>query len=309
MEKWRSPVAALLAALLLAACGGGGGGTSTNSSVGTPAVTDPGAPASTGNTATDGYNWFNYRRAQLGLSTLTRNSLINTAAQGHSDYQRTNNVVTHEQTQGQPGFTGVSLLDRLRAAGYTLSGSYSAGEVISATSSTSGAYQAEELITAIYHRFVIFEPIFREIGTGAATTSGGYTYFTADFAVVNGYSGLGTGKFVGYPYDGQTGVPLNFYSDQESPDPVPNQNEVGYPISVHADGTSSVTVQSFSVAPRGGSALSTRLLSLAAGTSTTGSAAAIVPLAPLKSGTIYDVSFSGTVGGVAVSRSWSFTTK
>jgi hypothetical protein len=35
---------------------------------------------------------------------------------------------------------------------------------------------------------------------------------------------------------------------------VPNQNEVGYPISVHADINNPVLVQSFTVAPRGGTA-------------------------------------------------------
>ncbi len=313
MQNWRLSVAALLSSALLAACGGGGGDTSavTGPTTTTPPVTqEPGAPTLTGNTATDGYNWFNYRRAQAGLSTLTRNSRIDTAAQGHSDYQRINRTITHEQTPGLSGFTGVSLTDRLKAAGYVLSGSYSAGEVISATTSGSGFYQAEELITAIYHRYVIFEPVFKEIGTGAATIPGSYTYFTADFAAVNGLSGLGAGKFIVYPVSNQTGVPANFFSDSESPDPVPGQNEVGYPISVHADSGKLVTVQSFTVAPRGGTALSTRLLSAAAGTNETNtSAAAIVPLAPLKSATVYDVSFSGTVGGVAVSRNWSFTTK
>ncbi|WP_343732654.1 CAP domain-containing protein [Duganella sp.] len=312
MQNWRLSVAALLSSALLAACGGGGGDTSavTGPPTTNPPVTqEPGAPTLTGNTATDGYNWFNYRRAQAGLSTLARNARIDTAAQGHSDYQRINRTITHEQTQGLGGFTGVSLTDRLKAAGYVLSGSYSAGEVISATTSGSGFYQAEELITAIYHRFVIFEPVFKEIGTGAATIPGSYTYFTADFAAVNGLSGLGAGRFIVYPVSNQTGVPANFFSDSESPDPVPNQNEVGYPISVHADSGSLVTVQNFTVTPRGGTALSTRLLSAAAGTSQTTSAAAIVPLVPLKSATVYDVSFSGTVGGVAVSRSWSFTTK
>jgi hypothetical protein len=38
-------------------------------------------------------------------------------------------------------------------------------------------------------------------------------------------------------------------------------------------------------------------------------AAAIIPLAPLAAGTTYDVSFSGTVDGTALSKSWSFTTK
>ena len=64
---------------------------------------------------------------------------------------------------------------------------------------------AEELITAIYHRFVIFEPIFKELGSGAATTSAGYTYFTTDFAANNGY-GAGISGLVVWPYSGQVSV-------------------------------------------------------------------------------------------------------
>jgi hypothetical protein len=93
---------------------------------------------------------------------------------------------------------------------------------------------------------------------------------------------------------------------------VANQDEVGYPISVHADsgrGGAGVVVRSFTVAPRGGSALSTLLLSSATDSRTTSSAAAIIPLAPLRRGTVYDVSFDGSVNGVAAPRTWSFTTR
>ncbi|MES2164256.1 MAG: CAP domain-containing protein [Pseudomonadota bacterium] len=304
---------ALLLALLLSACGGGGGA-STSTGVAPPDLTQaPGAPAYTGNTALDGYNWINYRRALLGLSVLARNARIDAAAQSHSDYQRLNNSVTHEQTPGLPGFTGVTLADRLKTAGYQIPLPYAIGEVISATSNPSGFYQAEELITAIYHRFVMFEPVFKEIGTGAATTSASYTYFTADLTAVGGYgAGLGAGRIVNYPAANQSGVPVNFFSDSESPDPVPGRNEVGYPISVHADTVRTgvgVTVQSFTVAPRGGAALEVRLLSHAADALTPETAAAIVPLAPLKNATVYDVSFSGVVAGVPVTRNWSFTTR
>jgi hypothetical protein len=98
-------------------------------------------------------------------------------------------------------------------------------------------------------------------------------------------------------------------SDSESPDPVPNLNEVGYPISVHADISATVTVTRFTVRPRGGADLSVRLLARAVDPDTPQSAAAIVPLAKLTAGTTYDVSFSGTVDSVAVTRNWSFTTK
>ena len=313
-ERWPSGLMALLLAAALAACGGGGGGSSPASNSGNGSTDtlqqEPGAPAMTGNTATDGANWINYRRRQVGLGALSDNGKLDTAAQGHANYLRTNNTVTHTQTAGQPGFTGATLGDRLAGAGYGLVRPFAYGEVISATSDSSGFYQAEELIAAIYHRFVMFEPLFREIGTGAATTSGGYTYFVADMATSGGYGpSVGAGKVVVYPFNNQARVPVNFFSDNESPDPVPSQNEVGYPVSVHADITSVLTVQSFSIQPRGGSALAVRLLSKALDSDTPPSAAAIIPLAVLSAGTTYDVSFSGTVDGVAVSRSWSFSTQ
>ena len=307
------PAAVVLFAALLAGCGGGSdSGTASSSNTATSPLPQPGAPTLTGNTALDGFNWINYRRAQLGLSVLARNSQVDTAALGHSNYLRLNNTVSHDQTVGAPGFTGAELTNRLAATGYTLNGRYAIGEVISATKQTSGFYQAEELITAIYHRFVMFEPVFKEVGTGATTIPGGYTYFTADLTAVNGLgAGIGMGRLVNYPVDKQTNVPIIFFSDTESPDPVPNQNEVGFPISVHADtggGGAGVVVRSFTITPRGGNALSTRLLSSATDSRTTASAAAIIPLAPLSRGTIYDVSFDGTVDGVSAPRTWSFTT-
>lgn len=301
---------------LLAACGGGGGDSSTGSgnvdaasTVAAPII-ENGAPQTTGNTATDGFNRTNFRRQQLGLGILTRNASIDSAAQGHSNYQKANNVITHEQTAGAPGFTGATLKDRLAAAGYALTIPYAYGEVISASGDTSGANAAEDLITAIYHRFVMFEPRFLEAGAGAATASGGYTYFTLNLASTRGLgSGLGQGNFIHYPVAGQQNVLTNFYSDYETPDPVSDRNEVGYPVSIHADITSTVTVQSFSIAPRGGASLPVKLLSHASDANTVQSVAAIVPLSPLAPKTTYDVQFTGTVDGVAATRAWSFSTR
>jgi hypothetical protein len=218
-------------------------------------------------------------------------------------------VVSHDETVGKTGFTGKDTFDRVKAAGYTFNGGYT-GEVISATSSGSGFYMAEELITAIYHRFVIFEPKFRDIGTGAATNGSGYTYFTANFTAntTNG-TGIGNGAMVTWPANNQALVPTNFLSDNESPDPVANVNEVGYPISVHADIGATIAVSSFTVRARGGSDLNVKLMKPSGDVHTSSSVAAIIPLAVLRSGTTYDVTFSGTVNGLAANRSWSFTTK
>ncbi len=242
---------------------------------------------------------------------LTRAPIVDTAAQGHSDYQRINNTITHDQIADRSGFTGVTVFDRLRAAGYVFNGSYAYGEVISAANSQSGQYLAEELITAIYHRFVIFEPRFKEIGAGSATTGAGRTYFTTNFAANNGFgTGLGVGNVAIWPANGQTGMPRNFFSNNEVPDPVAELNEVGYPISVHADIEATLSVTSFTVRERGAAAdLSVKLLASPADTYAPKSAASIVPLAVLKSSTIYDVSFTGSSGGRAVSKTWSFTTR
>lgn len=308
MGRLHTTLAALVTAWALVACGGGGSSPAVVPPTPVSPV-EPGSPAATGNIATDAVNWVNFRRGQSGLPVLPRNALIDLAAQRHSSYQQLN-TVTHEQEAGKPGFTGVTLADRLTQVNY-LAGSYFIGEVISASTSNSGAYLTEELITAIYHRFVMYEPKFKEVGAGSVTGGNGYSILTINFAANNGLgAGIGAGNLSTWPVNAQTGVTRNFMSDFESPDPVANQNEVGYPVSVHADGDLSLTVTSFTIQPRGGSTVSVKLLSAASDAAhTPKSAAAIIPLAVLAPSTIYDVSFSGTLGGIPVVKSWSFTTK
>jgi hypothetical protein len=218
--------------------------------------------------------------------------------------------VSHDEIPGKPGFTGVGPQERLAAAGYTFaSGNRAYGEVISASTNGTGFGMAEELITAIYHRFAIFEPQFKEIGTGSAITGAGYTYFTSDFTANNGFGpGIGRGVLVNWPYDGQTQVTRNFFSDSEAPDPVAGMNEVGYPVSVQGDITAVLTVQTFTIQPRGGMPLDVRLLQHATDPETPDSAAAIIPLAPLRAGTTYDVTFVGSADAIPVTKRWAFTT-
>ncbi|RZA33408.1 MAG: CAP domain-containing protein [Lysobacteraceae bacterium] len=319
VPRWRSLIALLTAASTLAACGGGGSdsaGASATPPVGVtpPPGTSPGTPdagpVATNNIAVDGRNWINYRRAQAGVPVVTENAQINIAALGHSEYLRTNNLMSHDQKPGNPGFTGATIKDRLNAAGYTIPDrGFAYGEVISGATNGSGFYMAEELITAIYHRFVMFEPKFREIGTGAATSASRYNYFTADFATRGGFGpGIAANAVVIWPFNGQTGVTPNFFSDSEEPDPVPNINNVGYPISVHANIDSTVAMQTFTVRPRGGANLQVQVVNSSA-TAAERTAIAIVPLAPLAAATTYEVSFSGTVNGSPVTRDWSFTTR
>ena len=311
--RWKHWIPALLSAALLSACGGGGSDSrNAAQSTSTPAgqlVQEPGAPVLSNNIATDGFNWFNYRRSQIGLSPLVRNGLIDSAALGHSSYLNLNNTVAHEQVLGKPGFTGVTLGDRLAKAGYVVTSLQ--GEVIAGASNTSGFYLAEELVTAIYHRFVIFEPLFKEGGAGAAVSGAGYAYFTTDLASNRNYGpGLAAAQIVTYPFGGQQKVAVSFSSDNEAPDPVPNQDVVGYPISVHANYGTTVSVAAFSVRQRGaGTDLTVRLLTSGSDVHTPVSAASIIPLAPLAANTTYDVSFIGKVNGADITYNWSFSTR
>lgn len=305
-------LALFIAASLLSGCGGGGGESNPSPQAAAFTLQEANAPALTGDTATDGLNWFNFRRQQLGLSALTRNSLLDTSAQNHSMYQALNDTITHDEIAGKPGYTGVELGDRLDAAGYHFhQSSYGYGEVISSSTNTSGVYAAEGLITAIYHRFVIFEPMFKEQGGGAAVSGSGKTYFTTNFSADGLTTGLGHGNIVTYPFNGQERVARNFFSDTEIPDPVASKNEVGFPVSVHADITGSMTVQSFTLRPHGGALLAVQQLLHAPNTggTTRYTAAAILPLDPLAAGTVYEAQFNGTVDGIAVSRTWSFKTQ
>jgi len=335
----RPALPSLLASLLLVSCGGGGGGdnatnaTNASSNVNASiASLEPTAPAATGDTAADGLNWFNFRRQQIGLgSPITRNSTVDIAALGHSNYQ-TLWGIDHYQAEGKNGFTGVCVYDneldpqcpsskvsRLEAANFqfTAGAGYAYGEVISKTSSASGYDAAEGLIGAIYHRFVIFEPMYKQAGVGAAKDAQGNSFFTTNF-VADGLNQAcsSRGRVVTYPFDLQQRVQRNFFSDSEIPDPIPERgvNEVGYPVSVHADILADLSVQSFTLRPRGGAPLETRLI-----VSASQSAAGIVPLPVLAANTTYDVAFSGTISypttlgcvgySTPVNLAWSFTTR
>lgn len=302
--------AALAVCLLwLTACGGDAD-TARAPSGAQLTAQESGAPRASGDIATDGLAWITYRRQQAGLPAPVRDAAIDRAAAGHSNYQQLNNLVTHDQSATLPGFTGETAPDRLRAAGYPLDAQASAdGEVIAATASADGFAAADGLLGAIYHRYIMLQPQFDRYGAGSARRDGGYHWLTVNFVATRAAPRLGNAQLVVWPVPQQTGVRANFFSDQETPDPVPGIDEVGYPISVHADIDATVRVERFALSERNGPSLPVRLLAPGVDAATPASAAAIVPLSPLRPGVTHEVEFSGTVNGVAVTRRWSFSTR
>ena len=245
----------------------------------------------------------NLRRQQVGLPLVAANSQLMTAARGHANYLLQNNVTDHNQVAGAAGFTGVTPGDRISAAGYEAS---AYGEVL-ASGAYSGGTAVDALVQAIYHRFAIFGSAFDEVGTGVRYSADGGA-FAIEFATRSyplpaapaGWAGV-------YPWNGQTGVTTDFYSNQESPDPVPNADRVGYPVSLHVDDHATLTMSSFTLESAGGAPVSALLLA-PGDAHTPNSAAALVPLAPLAYGTTYVARFAGKVDGADLAKTWSFTT-
>ena len=298
-----------LSLILLSACGNNAEEPSL-----TPAaeliVQEAGAPFITGDMATDAMNWLNFRRQQAGLQILQRNSVIDQAAKSHANYQQVNNVVTHEEIPDLPGFTGIDPPARLRAAGYLFNPlGYADGEVIAAVVERDGFAAAEGLISAIYHRYTLFEPAFTEAGAGVASRLGGYNWLTINLIANQSIPVTGSTQIISWPVSGQKNVPINFFTNLEFPDPLPAIDEAGFPVSVHANSNAMLRVTSFTIRARGELPLPVRLLDQTTDADTPRSAVAIIPLSPLRASTTYDVEFNGSINGELVSRRWEFITQ
>ncbi len=298
----------LASAALLSACGGNDRPADPDAAQ--LAAAEAGAPTATGDVAADGVTWINYRRRQAGLPALEREARLDLAAQRHSNYQQLNDVVTHDEDSGKAGFVAATASERLRAADFPLlTSSFADGEVIAATGMPDGFAAVEGLLGAIYHRYVVLEPMFNAVGAGAAHRNGSFHWLTMSLVGIRGSTGIAKGSIVVWPLPSQTKVRTNFFSDQETPDPVPQADEVGYPVSVHANLNAMLRVDRFTLSGPDGQAVEVRQLDAAADRDTPSSAAAIIPLQPLRGSTTYSVSFAGRVDGQAVERRWQFTTR
>ncbi len=298
----------LASAALLSACGGNDPSADPDAAQLSAAETD--APTATGDVAADGVTWINYRRRQAGLPALRRDPRLDLAATRHSNYQQLNDVVTHDEDSSKAGFLAAKASERLRAADFPLlTTSFADGEVIAATGTPDGFAAVEGLLGAIYHRYVVLEPMFNAVGAGASHRDGSFHWLTMNLVGIKASTGIAKGSIAVWPLPSQTKVRTNFFSDQETPDPVPQADEVGYPVSVHANLNTMLRVDRFTLSGPDGQFVEVRQLDAAADRDTPSSAAAIIPLQPLRSGTTYSVSFAGRVDGQAVEQRWQFTTR
>ena len=325
---------AIAASLTLAACGGGGGSgspsTSGTGSSGSTSGTSPTTPAAVTGTLTTpqyaansaqlaAFTLLNQYRQECGFPALQENTELDQAAQAHAKYEGLNNAVSDSETAGNPGFTGTTYIARAVVAGFPGSaygiGVGGAGNAVF-TSNFSATQAGEQyvlsLLSGVYHSDVATFPM-NTVGIGeyeTQATVGSYTYTDSwqSMSLFNTQAQTLANTPLTFPCNGVTGVA---YADvAEIPTP-PNVSGSGWgtPVMLTGNTSDTIVLQSASMSGPSG-AVTLQILNSATDPNkelTTYEAVAY-PTSPLTPNTQYSVSLTGTVNGVAFSRSFSFTT-
>ena len=198
----------------------------------------------------DALDYLNQIRQKASLKEFTSNTLLENAASSHSKYMQSENQVTHQETnKNNQYYTGEWARDRVKYQGYK---NRLVGEDIS-YNENSFKDSIDDLMGAIYHRFIFLSFSYDEIGI--ANEGKFYTYVLGNKgwneACENRVSSNGwdvcfdnkrisdsdykdsvdtTHKLVIWPAPKTTDIPPAFF--EEIPDPLPDRNVSGYPISV-----------------------------------------------------------------------------
>ena len=337
------------AALALAACGGGGSGSTATPAVANltvPVVATPVVAAVTASSIVNAvpapvyavaseelaaFNLLNAERSRCGFGLLAQNPQLDVAARGHADWLLTNNYAGHYQVTGTLLFTGVTPDDRITAAGYGNSGTFSSTDDLSSAFGTNtktgmGESQTRGLLNAPYHMVGLLGT-FRDIGIAVrnsidtASAFGPRVNLQFDLAYKTGAGPqlLGGSEVQTYPCAGSTGI--DRLLSNERPNPVPGRDLATMPLG-----------SSVYIAVREGQTLaitSTSMIKVATGVAVTlrapltkatdpnGSATAyffglhqavVSADAPLDPNSAYQVTITGTNNGTAFSRTFSFKT-
>jgi len=230
----------------LAACGGGGdsdpgpGGPSGGDPLppvfqSSTLVTSVPAPSyAAGSEYLSAFNLLNEQRGLCGFGLLRHSTHLDTASQGHADWLLIHGFSGHYQDPELPrGFTGVTELERISAAGYAPRFEFSSGEGIAAQLGGVPAGASKDLralFNAPYHAMNLLRG-YRDIGLAARTSADVHeprlsnqsvTVFKPAHRSTDGPQLMSSDDVMTYPCEGATGVDPTLYG--ETPSPVPDRN-------------------------------------------------------------------------------------
>ncbi|MBW8759029.1 MAG: hypothetical protein JF586_15575 [Burkholderiales bacterium] len=261
-------------------------------------------------------------RLSAGLGMVAQSPAMDQAAQAHADWMVANDVFSHQEQAGTPGFTASDWPLRDEVFGYVPVGG---GEVMAAP--THGAAGVDGLINTLYHRVVMlaFEPVDVGIGWSSAGAAHVSMPLVVDLTrpgtdVIRGWGQAAQAIIDGaaiWPLDGAQNVPLRLGAENPNPVPARDVFSLGTPVSITVHETASIAATTFMLKNAStGASVSTRLLDSTSDPNLllARSSIAVVPLDALTPSTTYTVSFIGTITEVgasmpvALSRAWTFTT-
>ncbi len=338
----------------IVACGGGGGGgggalpvpTSTPAgNTGAPADPPPATTATPSDgvqpstlvtsVAPDTYGpgsegrqaleLLNAERGRCGFGLVAQNAKLDAAAQAHADWQILNNQLSHTEAAGTTGFTGVTPLDRVSAAGYVAGG---VGEEISSLFYTgsivgTGVFGVRALLALPYHQLGMLSG-YRDVGIalrgsdqlGTTASRGPRTVqqFNLGFTPTAGRQEPASDQVLTYPCEGTTGV---FYEiTNETPNPVPGRDlrasPLGPGVVVAVRSGQTLSVSSATMTTLSGRTPVALRPPLTKGSDPNAVLAAhqavLIPDASLMPNTSYTVNVAGTNDGAPFEKAFNFTT-
>lgn len=286
---------------------GGLAGTAGGSAAGAAGTTAgiescPMPPDGTPDAAITAINTENTLRVAMGVDCANIALALCTSAQSHCDYYTQNQGTMcqadspHDEISGCPGFTGASLGDRFKAAGYMLR--QSGSEDMAFLDDPAGAVMT--FVNSVYHRTSILDPWMRDFGYG-----GSMGCDTIDFGTGTMSSSTITAV---YPYADETGIPTSFNGALEGPTPPepPSGWPSGYPVTVYAQ---KFTVQSHVITLDGDDTpLDHEYLDSTTDQELPSYAKFLYTDAPMTANTTYHVVVSGSLNGADKTFDWKFTT-
>ena len=281
--------------------------TATAAAVASAAPTDTSAPPTVQPTATplasardndpaEMLHVHNELRIAAGAPAVRGDDRANAAAQRHAEYLATNNMLGHEETAGAPGFSGVSVRDRLAAQGFP---DTTASEV--ATSFGTGVDGVRSLWVLPYHRLGLMHPHAIVAGWGHAESGGR----SVTVGVIVYDFGSTAPDLVRSPAVGQRIAAA--WDGEESPDVLPSgaTRPVGYPVMVVYSRAQVVELRSTRLTDASGREIASHVVQQIYERDYV----AIVPVAPLAAGARYHVRLDLIVAGADVIQEWDFETE
>ena len=292
-----------------------------------------------------GYTTLDRIRSAAGLQGFERNEHLEAAAHAHAEYLVHNHEESHYEMEGHPGFTGQSHVERALKQGYH--SKYSSENL--STKNLTVSSSIDGLFSAIYHRFAFLDPTMDEIGIGIAqdqnnTANTAYVYVMGNrglnshctyptqmksgkyWRVCNDPSKMiwereykeaintpkrFAPKLIRYPYDNQEEIPPVFYN--EEPDPLPDYDVSGFPISVTFNDYyfKKPKVLSFELRDQNGKSIETRYLDAANDPNARLKPLqfALLPLKRLDYDTMYQVRLGYEDRGKVKVAKWQFHTR